>query len=282
MPAWPVVPHSPSVPPLRIGLLTLATDYGTETELAHLLNRWLAFPTSGALPAAVLSIARLPVAEQLTPETLVGVAAGIQTAAASIFPYDCEQRKTLDVCIFGCTSASLAIGEDRVARLLTESKPARAIVQVATAVREAIGRLGARRVAVLTPYVASVNESVDAFLESMQLEVVARASFGCPTDFDTNLIRPDTVEAAGLALVRSAAVLPEMLFISCTGLMMCSRLQTMEAALGIPVVSSNSATAWKVAAELRRLAEADGRPAPAGALGDEFGRLGAREGRVAV
>ena len=57
-----------------------------------LLRRWLAFPagmspSSGALPRAVLSTARLPIADAITPATLAAVVDGLQATARLLYPY---------------------------------------------------------------------------------------------------------------------------------------------------------------------------------------------------
>jgi maleate isomerase len=60
---------------------------------------------------------------------------------------------------FGCTSATMVIGEEGVFARLRDARPeARPTTPVTAA-------FGARRLAVLTPYRADVNEAVRRYLE---------------------------------------------------------------------------------------------------------------------
>ena len=170
MAPWHYIPQPPSRPPLRVGILALSSDCGPEAEFPRFLRHWLTFPASGALPLAIMMTARMDNGETTTVETLKAMADVMQASAMSIYPYDDQARKTLDVLIFGCTSGSLAIGESEVERLITASKPCKAVVQVSASVRDALTALGAKRIAVLTPYVAEVNATVDKFMASMGVD----------------------------------------------------------------------------------------------------------------
>lgn len=232
MAPWQYIPQPPSRAPLRVGVLALSSDCGPEAEFPIFLKHWLAFPASGKLPLAIMMTARMDNGDTTTLETLKSMAAVMQASAMSIYPYQDEACKTLDVLIFGCTSGSLAIGESEVERLITTSKPCKTVIQVSASIRDALNALGAKKIAVLTPYVDEVNVTVDKFMASMGVEVVACASFGCPTDFEINAVTPGALMDAGVKLVRSAPQTVDALFISCTALLVSTRLAAMETELG--------------------------------------------------
>ena len=229
--------------PIFIGVLTLAVDWVFEAEMRHILAPYTLLPANGTHPRCVLATARMPMPETCTPETLKTLADKMQGAARSIFPFTDPERSRIDALLFGCTTGSIAVGEDKVDALLSDVKQGAKVVQIVTSVREALRALGAKRIAVLTPYIPSVNETVDTFLASIGVVPVARGYFGIDNDHELNRI--SSVRAAALDLVRSApSPAVDALFISCTGLLAASITAELEQTLGVPVISSNVATAW--------------------------------------
>src|SRR5215471_18349478 len=79
-----------------IGLLVLATDQTMEHEFRHLIR----------LPGVAVYGARLYNDADITPETLRAMQPLIAPATELILP-----GSPLDVVAFGCTSASMALGE---------------------------------------------------------------------------------------------------------------------------------------------------------------------------
>ncbi len=81
-----------------------------------------------------------------------------------------------DVIGFGCTSGALVIGEDQVAGRVREAMPEVKVTDPVTAALAAFKALGAKRVALLTPYIATINHSLrDAFI-ARGLEIPKRPS----------------------------------------------------------------------------------------------------------
>ncbi len=87
-----------------IGLIVLATDQTIEHEFRHLLD----------LPGVALYESRILNDAQITPETLRAMEGRLVEATGLILP-----GLPLDVVAFGCTSASMVIGEE--ARLRANS-----------------------------------------------------------------------------------------------------------------------------------------------------------------
>jgi maleate isomerase len=132
-----------------IGLLVLATDQTMEHEFRHLVRQ----------DGVALYEARLFNDNDVTPATLRAMRERIAPAAALILP-----GVKLDVVAFGCTSASMELGEDEVFRQIHAARPGVACTTPVTAAFAAFEALGAQRIGVLTPYSAEVNAGVRAYL----------------------------------------------------------------------------------------------------------------------
>ena len=215
-------------PLATIGLITLATDLASEPEMRAFL------PQDSAVGMYVTRIPMLPV---VTPESLAGLEQGLGGAMELLLP-----GTALDAIAFGCTSGSIAVGAERVTELVRAVKPDVAVTMPTTAAEKALRRLGAHRLAVLTPYVASVNALIEGWLRKAGFEIVVAGSFMCPGDAEINRVSPKSVHDAGIELARNAGV--DALFVSCTGLRVSPVLEAMEKAAGVPVVTSNQAQAW--------------------------------------
>ena len=143
-----------------IGLLVLATDQTMEHEFRHLIR----------LPGVAVYQARLFNDADITPATLRAIGERIAPAAELILP-----SLHLDVVAFGCTSASMALGEAAVFRQIRRVRPEVACTTPVTAAFAAFKALGARRIGVLTPYAPEVNAVVRDYLNAHGAEVAAFA-----------------------------------------------------------------------------------------------------------
>jgi maleate isomerase len=154
-----------------------------------------------------------------------------------------------------CTSASFIGGLEGEAELrgLMERAGARRAITTSGALLEALAALGARRVAVATPYDAELTERLGAFLAEAGHDVVGTSRFELRGDIWR--VSPGSVQELVEALPLDDA---EAVVISCTNLPTHDVLPRLEQAIGRPVVSANLATMW---AALRALgALTGGRP----------------------
>ncbi|QSN64308.1 MULTISPECIES: aspartate/glutamate racemase family protein [unclassified Caballeronia] len=228
-----------------IGLVVLATDHTIEYEWRKLL----------AADGVAFYESRIANSADITPETLAQMDGLIAPGVALIRP---GQR--LDVVAFGCTSASMVLGEERVFERIREARPGVACTTPITAARVGIHALGAQRVALLTPYVRRINESMRAYLGARGVDVVRMGSFEHADDNEVARIDAASVRNAVLELGRHDDV--DAVFVSCTSLRLVDDVVAIEAELGKPVLSSNHAMAWHA---LRLAGVVDAMP--------QFGRL---------
>lgn len=158
---------------------------------------------------------------------------------------------------FACTSASLLLGPgfDRVLSERLSEATRTPATTTATAVVEALAALGAERVAVGTPYVEDINRRERHFLEA--------AGFAVPRIEGLGLLRDREIGALGEAAVRDLArrvgeAESDVVFLSCTNLPALPLVAELEAELGRPVLTSNSATIWKLLGMVGRVAASEG------------------------
>jgi maleate isomerase len=212
----------------RIGLILLATDLTTERDVARLIE-----PDEAGVHAT-----RVAYANPTTPANLRAMAPRLGEAAALLAP-----GEPLAAICFGCTSASVVIGEAAVAEAIGRGRPGTPVVTPIGAAEVALGALGARRIAVLTPYLPETTAPVVAHLAARGFEVVRACCLGLEDDREMARIEPDAIVEAARAADSPRA---EALFISCTALPAMTLAGRIEAALGKPVVTSNQACIWRL------------------------------------
>ncbi len=228
-----------------IGLLVLATDQTMEHEFRQVIRQ----PGVGVFATRVRNDPEISLA------TLRAMRPLIAPATALILP-----GVGLDVVAFGCTSASMALGEQTIFDEIRAARPGIACTTPVTAAFAAFAALGARRIGVLTPYAPEVNATVAAYLRQGGMEVVAFGSFCRSDDSEVARITPASVAAGVAALARATRL--DGVFVSCTSLRLCEQVAAIEAETGLAVTSSDHALAW----HCLRLAGVQDRVANAGRL----------------
>jgi len=210
-----------------VGLIVLATDQTIEHEFRRLLD----------LPGVAFYESRILNDAAITPETLKRMEVRLAEAASLILP-----GLALDVVAFGCTSASMVIGEERVFERIREARPGVACTTPITAAFAAFRALGARRIALLTPYRDDVNRFIRDYVEARGVSVPVMGSFNEEDDLKAARIDAASIRDAAIELGRSDRI--DAVFVSCTSLRLADAVAEIEEALGKPVTSSNHAMAW--------------------------------------
>lgn len=230
----------------RVGLVVLASDFTIEHEWRKIF---------ATVPGTALYESRVYNDIQITPETLRAMEPKITAAADLILP-----SFPLDVIAFGCTSASMAIGEEKVFDKLRAAKPDARCTTPITAAFAAFRSMDAARVGVLTPYRADVNEIVADYIRARGFQVPVFGSFNEEHDPTVARISPASVRKGIRKLLDTADV--DCVFVSCTAVRLVEAAAEVEKEVGLPVTSSNHAMAWHAL----RLAGVDDKL-------PEFGRL---------
>lgn len=216
----------PAEEPVRIGLLALATDATVERDFARL--------ASG--DGVVVATARLPLRIPHSDAAFLALADEIPAALARLVP-----DRPLDAVVFACTSASSLIGPARVAALVDAARPGTRCTNPATATVEALRALGARRLAVLAPYTPQMTGNVVRFLEAEGFSFSGVSCLGFDTDLGIGSVPAEAYFGLASAVPRDGA---DAIFVSCTAARVIDSIEAIEAATGLPVVTSNQAAFW--------------------------------------
>ncbi len=228
----------------RIGLIALATDHTLENDLANICGG----------DEIGTYVTRVAFDNPMTRESLVAMGPRLTEAAGLILP-----DEALDAVAYGCTSASVAMGDEAITAAVRAAKPNVPVTTPSAAACAAFEALGVKRISVLTPYPAAVTAPFGAYFTARGLEVASLCCLGIEDDRDVARVSPATVIAAAHEACAPDA---EALFISCTALRAAELASTLEEDLGRPVVTSNQALTWHVL----RLAGCDKRVAGYGRL----------------
>ena len=212
----------------RIGLIVLATDFTIEHEWRKIIT-----PLTGV----ALYQSRILNDAQITPETLRAMEPRIASATDVILP-----GGELDVVAYGCTSASMAIGEDKVFDRIREVRPGAKGTTPITAAFAAFRAFGARRIGVRTPYRADVNRIVASYIQARGFEVPVFGSFNEQDDSIVARITPESIRSGVRRLLDTAKV--DCIFVSCTSVRLAEAARDIESETGVPITSSNHAMAW--------------------------------------
>jgi maleate isomerase len=143
--------------------------------------------------------------------------------------------------VYACTSGSFVAGSSGEAALVAGMLDAGAPAAITTsgALVRACDALGARRIAVMTPYVDEVTERLVSFL----------GDFGVHTTSSTGMGLLGGIWKTTYAQVLKAATAMDVtgadaLFISCTNVPTFDLIAPLERRLGIPVLTANQVTMW--------------------------------------
>ena len=148
----------------------------------------------------------------------------------------------LDVVAYGCTSASVVLGDAVIEGLLNAAKPTAKTTNPAFAAAAALNALGAKRIAILTPYEREVNELVQKSMEEKGFDIPIFGSFNENHDPTVAAINETSLLNAVLKLTSLSEV--DAVFISCTSVKIVDSIVKLENKIKIPITSSNHALAW--------------------------------------
>ena len=131
-----------------IGYLVLSTDLATEADMRRYLN----------LDGVECHVARMPMAEVATPETLSDLKHGVVAATEQLAPWT-----TFDAFGFSCTSGSIAVGTSEVTRLVNSVRPGVPVNNPVDSAIAGLKKLGAKDIVVSIFYFDEVNTIVESY-----------------------------------------------------------------------------------------------------------------------
>ena len=239
---------SPNETAAQLGLITLETDLTIETELRHFIGDSTGTKVGHGQKPTILH-SRIACDDEVTSANLTAMS-GRFAESLALFP----PGYRFDVVGYGCTSASLLIGEQTVQNIIKSHIDVNHVTTPLTGARRALKAIGARQIGYLAPYISEISFQMCSLLEDEDgLQIGAAATFGEGRDSIVGCIHPQSILDAIGSIIDKASTQLDAIFISCTSLKCAAIIETAEAKHGIPVISSNSAIAWDMA----RLASLD-------------------------
>jgi arylmalonate decarboxylase len=211
----------------KIGLVTPSTNTVTGPEW-HLM----------APKGVAIHVARATLYGATSQSSYEAMARSAEEAAADLATAE------VDIVSFCCTSGTFVCDRAEIARKMAEKAGVPANT-ASEAVVAALRALGARRVALSTPYLDFVNEAEVRMLTEEGFEVVAAHGLGLGhTQAERRAMNRIPHEVVFKMAQRVDRPDADAIFLSCAALPAIHLIEEMEAYFGKPVITTNQATFW--------------------------------------
>lgn len=216
-------------PPLRLGVLTPSSN----TALEPLTSAIVA-----GLPGASAHFSRFRVTEIALDAAALGQFDDANILAAADLLADAK----VDVIGWSGTSSGW-LGFDRDRQLVQRIRERTGIpaTTAVLALNELLALRGVKRLALVTPYTADVQQRIVANYASLGIEVVAERHLGIRVNHDFAGVAPATLRAL---MAEVAEARPQAITTFCTNLHAAPLAQEVERTLGIPLLDTVSTTVW--------------------------------------
>ncbi len=211
----------------RIGLIVLSNDLATEHDFVNM---------AGNNDISIL-VSRIQNAEICSVENLKAMEPELTNSASLLIP-----GYRLDAIAYSCTSGTVVLGYDAIARRIHAVRPGIPVATPITAATSALNQTRSRKIAVLTPYTDDVNRPIANYLAEHGFEVVAFSSFKLANNEAMAKVPPKAIYNAALEVDCPQA---EAIFISCTAIRAVDVVDSIEKRVGKPVVTANQALFWQ-------------------------------------
>lgn len=209
----------------KLGFILLATEQTIEENMFRLCP-----------PGVGVHFTRAANPDSITVENLSLQADDLARAASTLLP-----DGSLSAICYACTSGSLVIGEDRVFAELAKGAPGAKVTSLITGVIRALRTIGARRVAIATPYLEDINAREVAYMQRAGFEICSISGLNLEKDSDMIRVRPDVIAQLAASVDRPEA---DAIFVSCGALRTLDVVEELEQTLGKTVICSNQAMMW--------------------------------------
>ena len=210
----------------RIGLIALSTDFTIEQDFRRICYN---------LPVDIF-VNRIPFDNPLNHENYLKMADHLPNIAKNILP-----DQELNTVAYGCTSGTVAIGENIIANQIYKSKPNTYVTTPITAALKAFSNLNIKKISVLTPYPKTVNETVFNYLLKKNINVLNFSSFNLNYDSEIAKVEPKHIIKTIKDMEYGDS---DAIFVSCTALRIVEVLQEAEDDINKIIISSNQSIIW--------------------------------------
>ena len=210
----------------KVGLIALSTDQTIEGDFNGICKN---------LPLDIF-INRIHNQNPLTKENLLKMQDDLESVTNKILP-----DEKVNTIAYGCTSGTIAIGENNVKEKILSAKPGCYVTTPVTSAIKAFKQMNIKKIALFTPYPDSVNKIILDYFTKKNIEVSSFASLNLNLDSEFANVDPNYILEISSKLETKNA---DALFISCTALPVLSILDKLEQTIKKPVLSSNQTLIW--------------------------------------
>ena len=210
----------------KVGLLALSTDLTIENDFQSICQK---------LPLD-LFVNRIHNENPLTKENLLKMHEQIESVTEKILP-----GQKINTVAYGCTSGTIAIGEDKVKEKVQLAKPDCYVTTPITSAIKAFKKMNLKKIALFTPYPESVNKTILEYFSKKNINIVSFGTFNIDLDEDIASVDPKHLLETLIKLDINDA---DALFVSCTALPALEILDQVEKKINKIVLSSNQTLIW--------------------------------------
>ena len=223
--------------PMRVGLIVPSTNVTVETEMPRIL---------AGVPDAEFTFHSSRMRMQaVTPEQLRAMNAQRERCVLEV------GDAGTDVVLYACLVAIMATApgehrevEHKIAEQLAAGGSAMKVLSSAGALVRALHDSGARRVALVMPYMEPLARTVVAYIENEGFEVADWRALGVADNAEVGCIPGDRVMAAARSL--NLAGVDALVISCCVQMPSLDLIQLAEDELGLPVLSAATAGAYAI------------------------------------
>jgi maleate isomerase len=236
----------------RVGLIVPSSNVTMETEIpAMIRGRPAVYDEQFTFHSSRMRMS------EVTPEELRRMDEQSEQCAIELSDARC------DVLAYACLIGIMAQGpgyheesESKLRAATAENGGDAPVVTSAGALVRAFETLGARRIAVITPYLQDLTDTVIEYFEGEGVDVLDSMSLECPDNLE--VARLDPAELLDHVDDLDHAEADAVVLSSCVQMPSLSAIQAAEDRLGKPVLSASVATTYDVLTSLGRSPRIEG------------------------
>ena len=216
-----------------------AINYGTRAKLGMLLpsGNQAAEPQFHAmLPAGVsLHTTRLTLTGS-SEKDLLAMTERVEEAA------ELAADAGADLLVFHCTAVStFSVALEQAIKQRVAKASGKPVTATSEAIVAALRAVGAKKIVMLSPYIEAINQREAVYFKAAGFEILDWAGLDCPDANAMMAVTPEKWREFTLAHRHADA---DAYLISCTTVRSADVAEELEAALGRPVLTSNTAAVW--------------------------------------
>jgi maleate isomerase len=224
----------------RIGMIVPSSNTTMETELPELFRR-----QSRATGHQYTFHSARAALKNVTPRELAVMAGKAAECAVSV------SDANVDVIAYACLVAVMAQGpgaHERAETVIAEAArdnghPARVTSSAGALVRTLTG-IGARTVAMVTPYTPELTTLVSDYIRGAGIDVLEVVSLGVADNLEVGRLDPEGLLEISRGLGRDGV--DAVVLSACVQMPSLSAIERVEAELGVPVQTAATATAYEI------------------------------------